>query len=56
MQTKVKVFKSTINSMESEINVWAQFTGARIISTTMTYDAKGPTGHVFVMVVYEPRT
>lgn len=53
--TKVKVFKGTINLIESEINTWVQFTGARVLNTSMTYDEKGQAGHVFVLVVYEPK-
>ena len=56
MSTKVKVFKGTINLIESEINTWVQFTGARILNTSMTYDEKGQAGHVFVLVVYEPKS
>lgn len=55
MPNKVKVFKGPINAIEGEINLWVQFTGARIINTSMTYDNKGPTGHVFIVVVYEPK-
>jgi hypothetical protein len=52
-RTQVKVFKGSINSMEAEINTWATSTGARIASTTMTYDEGNYPGHVFVIVVYE---
>jgi hypothetical protein len=53
MGTRVKVFKGSINEVESVINEWAESNGARVLNTSMCYDEPTGFGYVFVIVVYE---
>ena len=54
MQSRVKVFKGSVNQVESLINEWVEDVNAKIINVSMTYDANGIiSGGVFVIVAYE---
>jgi hypothetical protein len=54
MESRVKVFKGSINDVEDEINSWAAQARVRILNTSLCYDDKATfPGAVFVIVVYE---
>ncbi len=56
MQNAVQVFKGSINSIQEQINTWAQVNNILILNTSMCYDGGINTGNVFVLVVYKMAT
>ena len=53
-QTRVEVFKGSVNEVGNLINQWAERRRVRILNTSLCYDeGKSGLGQVFVIVVYE---